>query len=154
TSPQQNQSASPGQAEPPKGPTALATLREWHGRTPRKSATASLSPPASSCRGYLRKWRAFRESRRSDRQLRVSSGLMTATNDRERRRIAIPARTPRCSALNLDHQNRKLSADKRGSMPNVHCRNPERRMSQRGQTRTSAHVCGTTASPRRADMTG
>src|SRR5215510_7268902 len=70
-----------------------------------------------------------------------------------RRRIAVPARRPRCSAFNFHHQNRKLPAAKRGSMPNVHCRNPERRMSQMGQTLTSADVCGTTASPSEADMT-
>src|SRR5262249_34271864 len=47
----------------------------------------------------------------------------------------------------------KLPAAKRGSAPNVHCRNPEQRMSQMGQTRTSVHVCGTTASPLEADIT-
>src|SRR5262245_3968780 len=49
-----------------------------------------------------------------------------------RRRIAVPARRPRCSAFNFHHQNRKLPAVKRGSVQNVHCRNPERRMSQMG----------------------
>jgi len=36
----------------------------------------------------------------------------------------------------------------------VHCGNPEQRMSQLGQTLTSADACGTTASPPEADMPG
>src|SRR5262249_25209224 len=52
---------------------------------------------------------------------------------KSRRRIAIPARKPLCSAFNFHHQNRKLPAAKRGFMPNVHCRNPEQRMSQMGR---------------------
>jgi hypothetical protein len=55
TSPQQNRSASPGQAESLELPTTPARLREWHGRAPRRSAAATLSVPAGSCRGDLRK---------------------------------------------------------------------------------------------------
>jgi hypothetical protein len=55
TSPQQNQSATPGQAESPGLPTTPATSREWHGRAPRKSAAATFSVPAGSCGDDLRK---------------------------------------------------------------------------------------------------
>src|SRR5258708_22512650 len=54
-SPQQNQSASPGQTESLELPTTPATSREWHGRAPRKSAAATFSVPAGSCRDDLRK---------------------------------------------------------------------------------------------------
>jgi hypothetical protein len=50
-----NQSASPGQAESLELPTTPATSREWHGRAPRKSAAATFSVSAGSCRDDLRK---------------------------------------------------------------------------------------------------
>src|SRR5215470_165121 len=59
---------------------------------------------------------------------------------KSRRRIAVPARRPRCSAFNFHHQNRKLPAAKRGSVPDVHCGNPERRMSQMGHERRFCDV--------------
>jgi len=46
------------------------------------------------------------------------------------------------SAFNFHHQNRKMPAAKRGSMLNVHCRNPEQRMSRRFRD-----ICGTSALP-------
>src|ERR1700751_1356836 len=58
TNPQQNQSASPGQAELLELPTTPATSREWHGRAPRKSAAATFSVLVGSYRGDLRKRRA------------------------------------------------------------------------------------------------
>jgi hypothetical protein len=72
----------------------------------------------------------------------VASGQLAAVPPiifmKSRRRIAVPARTPRCSAVDFHHQNRKLPAAKRGSMPNVHCRNPQWSMSQMGRERLSS----------------
>src|ERR1700741_4511116 len=57
TNPQQNQSASPGQAESLELPTTPATSREWHGRALRKSDAATFSVLVGSYRGDLRKRR-------------------------------------------------------------------------------------------------
>src|SRR5262249_9799250 len=66
---------------------------------------------------------------------------------KSRRRIAVPASKPRCSAFNFHHQNRKSQVAKRDSTPNVHCRNPGQRMSQVGHERRFRDVCGMSGLP-------
>ena len=69
-----------------------------------------------------------------------------------RRRIAVPVWKITLFGIQLSIIKTENASGETGlNVTSVHGRNPEQRMSQ---TRTSAHVCDTTASPPEADMTG